>query len=270
MTKAARAVSSQPQSPFPERCNIHVYCAVQDRSKAKDADFTLLLVMARWADDAGICWPSVPSLAQCCHVSERAVQATIKRLMAMGELELLERGGGTSTNKFRICCVTGAVKQPAPVKPTAPVKSSVITGEVQRQRPVKWTSPKEPKEKNQEEPSSSRPGPDDDEKRIRAISHEFRIPREQAAAAFYVAIARHCSAGATPAPIRSVKFFADAVQEIQAKWPLPAGYADYLRQKSMEARKHLRDRKLWPAEQPPAADARGQPPPAAKAKAAAQ
>lgn len=142
--------------PAPERCNIRVYCAVQDHSKAAGADFTLLLVMARWADDDGICWPSIPSLAKCCHVSERSIQATIARLIATGELKLLERGGGShdDTNKYQIVCALPAarpVKSTAPVKRTAPVKSSVVTGEVERQAQVKPASPKEPEEKNQEE-----------------------------------------------------------------------------------------------------------------------
>jgi len=34
----------------------------------------LLLVLARFANDAGRCWPSIPTLAKLCHVTERAIQ----------------------------------------------------------------------------------------------------------------------------------------------------------------------------------------------------
>jgi len=143
--------------------SIKTYLAVQDHSKASGADYVFLLVMARWADDQGICHPSVPALARCCHVSERSVQETMGRLIELGELKLLEKGGGRATNTYQILCVTRAVQSTAPVKrkvvsgavhrtaavqSTAPVKRKVVSGAVHRTAAVQSTAPKEP-DKNQ-------------------------------------------------------------------------------------------------------------------------
>ena len=128
--------------PLPERVSIKTYLAVQDHSKASGADYVFLLVMARWADDQGICHPSVPALARCCHVSERSVQETMGRLIELGELKLLEKGGGRATNTYQILCVTRAVQS------TAPVKRKVVSGAVHRTAAVQSTAPKEP-DKNQ-------------------------------------------------------------------------------------------------------------------------
>lgn len=73
--------------------------------KAVTDDPTVLLVMlalADWANDEGVCWPSVPSIAQKCRTSERTVQRIIRQMQDAGFLEVTVRRGRTHTNLYRI------------------------------------------------------------------------------------------------------------------------------------------------------------------------
>src|SRR2546429_3056436 len=125
MSKAvmAESVMSYP----PERCNIRVYCAVQDHSKATGTARTLLLVLARFANDDGECWPSIAVLAKLCNVSERGVQRAITTLVKDRELEV-SRGSGITTSFYRICCLSGVTKV-SPVTETSPVTEVTVTGD---------------------------------------------------------------------------------------------------------------------------------------------
>ena len=56
------------------RVNIAVYNAVLERSRATGAGLAFLLVLAKWADDSGVCYPSLQTLATTLHVTTRQVQ----------------------------------------------------------------------------------------------------------------------------------------------------------------------------------------------------
>ena len=56
-------------------------------------DKLVLLALADWSDDQGRCWPSIAQLKDKCGLSERAVQAAIKRLVGGGHLSRQENVG---------------------------------------------------------------------------------------------------------------------------------------------------------------------------------
>ncbi len=149
-----RVKSSEVAAPFSlrepprERINIHVYHTIIKHSKAKGARLAFLLALAQWADDAGVCYPSLDTIADCCHVKRRALQYTIAGLVAEGELEIT-RGGGRhqNTNQYRICCVGG-------VQTSAQVQELVETGAIVGNGQVQASAPKEPIE----EPKKNKKG----------------------------------------------------------------------------------------------------------------
>lgn len=58
-----------------------------------DSEKLVLLALADWSDDAGLCWPSVKKLAEKCSKSERTIQGALKSLEAKGQITRDQRPG---------------------------------------------------------------------------------------------------------------------------------------------------------------------------------
>ena len=70
----------------------------------------VLMALADAADDQGVCWPSVSTLAKKCSVSTRTVQRSLRSLMDRGLLiaESRQRRDGSSTsNRYRLLIQRG-------------------------------------------------------------------------------------------------------------------------------------------------------------------
>jgi DNA-binding transcriptional ArsR family regulator len=70
----------------------------------------VLMALADSADDQGVCWPSVSTLAKKCSVSTRTVRRSLRVLMDSGMLiaEARRRGDGSSTsNRYRLLVAGG-------------------------------------------------------------------------------------------------------------------------------------------------------------------
>ena len=70
----------------------------------------ILMALADAADDQGVCWPSVSTLAKKCTVSTRTVQRSLRVLIHSGLLiaETRQRRDGSSTsNRYRLLIVGG-------------------------------------------------------------------------------------------------------------------------------------------------------------------
>lgn len=116
----------------------------ENAADVKGTDLLMLLAIADHANDEGICWPSVGTLAAKCRVSERQAQYIISRLEAADILEI-ERGVGRNhTSLYTIkgaadCTITTTerVQPTAPIRktkvqPTAPIGE--IKGAIQREK----------------------------------------------------------------------------------------------------------------------------------------
>jgi hypothetical protein len=68
---------------------------VRKHSRAKGSAKFLLFALADYANDEGVCWPSVATLADYITVSERQCQRLLTQLEELGEL-VVERGAGRS------------------------------------------------------------------------------------------------------------------------------------------------------------------------------
>lgn len=67
--------------------SVHVASAVWANSEQKGSALLVLLALADYANDEGVCWPSVASLQKRSRLSRRSVQLQLRRLEAAGEIE---------------------------------------------------------------------------------------------------------------------------------------------------------------------------------------
>lgn len=58
----------------------------------------VLLALADWSNDEGVCWPSVSSIAKKARITERGARGILKVLISDGKVEILEQGGGRGNN----------------------------------------------------------------------------------------------------------------------------------------------------------------------------
>jgi DNA-binding transcriptional MocR family regulator len=75
--------------------SVKIQSAVWEHSRATGNTLLVLLKIADNCDDQGKnAWPSLPSLARYCRCSISTIQRSVKELQALGELEVVVRGGG--------------------------------------------------------------------------------------------------------------------------------------------------------------------------------
>lgn len=87
---------------------------LEECTQDKPTSVLLLLVLANYANENDEAWPSVATLAARARMSERAVQYALRKLVADGDLVVIEeggrRGGQYFSTKYRI--VRGANRAP--------------------------------------------------------------------------------------------------------------------------------------------------------------
>ena len=122
------------------------------------ADRLMLLALADNANDAGVCWPSVPTLARKCGVEKRAAFDTLARLEAAGHVEIVRRSGrGNVYHLAPAAAAAGAVRRTGALPATrragrTPPRAAGRTGPVQGAAP-------EPSENPQENPHTNTTAP---------------------------------------------------------------------------------------------------------------
>ena len=87
---------------------------IWDHSPYKGSDLLILLALADMANDAGRCWPSIPTIAQRARLSERQTMIILKRLKENQAIQWTNRAG--SSNIY-------TVVSPAPLNPDSPLNS---------------------------------------------------------------------------------------------------------------------------------------------------
>jgi hypothetical protein len=83
--------------------SVHAVKAVWDYSQHTGSALLMLLAVADHANADGMCWPSIPRLADMVRVSERQAKRLIADLVESGELAIKQGGGRGNTNVY---CVT--------------------------------------------------------------------------------------------------------------------------------------------------------------------
>lgn len=96
---------------------------VWECSQHKGSELLVLLALADFADDEGVCWPSIPTLSKKSRLGQRQTYYIISDLLASGELMMISTGGGRRSNKYQVnlSALTGAPGDtPADIAPPAP------------------------------------------------------------------------------------------------------------------------------------------------------
>jgi hypothetical protein len=86
--------------------SVKISAQVWEWSQANGTDRLVMLALADFCDDDGVCFPGVARVAKKCRISERSVQRAFRSLEAIGELTV-EMGKGAhtdtgATNRFRL------------------------------------------------------------------------------------------------------------------------------------------------------------------------
>ena len=93
--------------------------AVISGSRAERPVVWVLVVIAEMTSQkTGVCWPSMETLARRCRLTDRAVQAAIRKLQKLGELEVKRNAGQRGANVYRI--KQEALKKQKPPKRASP------------------------------------------------------------------------------------------------------------------------------------------------------
>ncbi|SEM54623.1 Helix-turn-helix domain-containing protein [Sphingomonas gellani] len=107
-----------------------------------DSEKIVLLALADCANDEGLCWPSMATLAAKCSKSDRTVQAAIKSLVAAGQMSRQEVPGRGC--RYIIHPTPAAASPPKPLRGEAasPPKGTTPTPEAASDKPSRTiTSP---------------------------------------------------------------------------------------------------------------------------------
>lgn len=81
---------------------ISVMTDVWEKSRARGTELLLLLAIADFANQDGVAYPSVPTLAKKIRMSERNTHYLLKKLATAGELEIMRNAGPRGCNLFRV------------------------------------------------------------------------------------------------------------------------------------------------------------------------
>lgn len=119
--------------------SIKVQSHVWEHSPAKGGELLILLAIADFADDTGIAWPSIDTLAQKARLSTRQTQYNVRALIAGGQIAVEENAGPHGTHRYRVLGVQslqgaktarvqsatqrGAISDTGGVQPIAPEPS---------------------------------------------------------------------------------------------------------------------------------------------------
>lgn len=107
--------------------SIKVMAQVWDDSPQKGSDLLVLLALADFANDQGVSWPKVSTLAAKARMSERNVQRVVTRLKDAGELRVIDGGyldGKNQANTYQVLTGRQAVTTP-PTEASPPPVSQV-------------------------------------------------------------------------------------------------------------------------------------------------
>jgi DNA-binding transcriptional regulator YhcF (GntR family) len=92
----------------------------------------VLLALADWANDEGICWPAIDSIAEKCRISSRTAQRIIKELEELGALKVSRKAGRNHTNTYCLLVPTCEVLFDVKGVNMSPIKAEKVTNETEK------------------------------------------------------------------------------------------------------------------------------------------
>jgi len=82
--------------------SVHVMSKVWKCAPYEGGTLLVLLALADWADDDGLCWPSVPVLAKKARLKDRQTRYALRQLEEDGFISTDEQRGRNHTNRYKI------------------------------------------------------------------------------------------------------------------------------------------------------------------------
>lgn len=133
--------------------SIHVMSRVWAESSQEGGALLVLLAIADFANDDGVAWPGVPTLARKSRLTDRQVQNVIAHLETEGEISIERGAGPRGTNIYKVGgekISPGETAARQVVKPTSP-------GVVKPTSPEPSLEPSEKTEPPEEQTTTSKP-----------------------------------------------------------------------------------------------------------------
>ncbi len=91
--------------------SVKIMTMVWEHAPCHENPLIILLALADWANDEGLCWPSMQKLADKARIDKRSARRIIRKLIADGLVTIAEEGGGRAKqNIYRV--ETGALCPP--------------------------------------------------------------------------------------------------------------------------------------------------------------
>lgn len=75
---------------------------VWEHAPCRENCLIVLLALADWADDEGVCWPSIQTLADKARIDRRSAQRIIRKLKSDGLISIEEGGGRANQHRYHI------------------------------------------------------------------------------------------------------------------------------------------------------------------------
>lgn len=134
--------------------SVRTMARVWEFSQHGGTNLLMELAIADFSDDEGRAYPSVPTLAKKCRISERQAVRVLKILEDSGELKIQKNTGPRGTNVYRL--MLRGMTSASPLTPMSPLTPASLTPDIQVQKPLTPMSP-EPPLNHQETPVSAKP-----------------------------------------------------------------------------------------------------------------
>lgn len=107
--------------------SVRVLSWVWDHGPTDRSELLVLLALADYADDCGVCFPSMQSVADKARMTERGVQKIIARMVEQGILVVQTGGGRGGCNRYKI--VRPVAKNPEPHSENGDAKPRTVNPE---------------------------------------------------------------------------------------------------------------------------------------------
>jgi DnaD/phage-associated family protein len=113
--------------------SIEVMTRVWANSKQKGSALLLMVSIADYANEKGVAYPSIETLARKVRMSERNVQLLLRKLEEAGELDIKANAGPAGCNLYRIVLDEDDARKGGEKISPPPVKTLHPGGEIQRE-----------------------------------------------------------------------------------------------------------------------------------------
>lgn len=82
--------------------SIFVTSQVWRNAPVEGSALLVLLALADFADDEGVCWPAIGTIADKARISERSAQRSIRKMAEEGLIEIFDNAGPKGANRYRV------------------------------------------------------------------------------------------------------------------------------------------------------------------------